>query len=235
MMKNNSRLLTLLKDKKITQDEYQKLSNALEKTPASNTIFGLLINPYQRIAGLWALILGFGIIAIISYLATIAQTYFPGIVSVLNAMAVQNAEVGTDFQLLLYQNIVGWGVLSVLFILTAIICQQKRIRWIDFMGTVALARFPYILLLAFIATIRVMYPSFLAIKDGAIFTQELSMGTFLFGAVVTTCIIWQIVTYFFALKESSGLQGKKLWGGFIACIVIGELIAGYLTMMPVLS
>jgi hypothetical protein len=55
----------------------------------------------------------------------------------------------------------------------------------------------------------------------------------IFSFVVITCATWHIVTYLYALKESSGLSGKKLWISFIACILIGEIITNFITMMPV--
>ena len=45
--------------------------------------------------------------------------------------------------------------------------------------------------------------------------------------------IWQIITYFYALKESSGLSGKKLSISFIAAILLGEMITSTLTMLIV--
>jgi len=63
-------------------------------------------------------------------------------------------------------------------------------------------------------------------KEGQ-FQPSISMSTFLL--VLLVCAIWQVVTYFYALSESSGLIGKKLWIAFIGSLVVGEVVSSILT------
>lgn len=233
MTSEQDRLLTLLKDNKITQDEYKLLSKALINKTAPRFVFSLLINPYQKIAGMWALILGIGIILSISYLGSIAKIYFPGLLGILNASMIKNPNIETAFLFLLYQNAVIWLVLTLLFIVSAKICQQKSVRIIDFMGTVAFSRFPYLLLTAFLAIMRVMNPKFMDVRMENGLQLKPSLLAITFSSVVIICAVWHIVTYLNALKESSGLSGKKLWISFIACILMGEIITNFITMTPV--
>jgi hypothetical protein len=233
MTSENDRLVSLLKDKKITQDEFKLLSKALVQNTGARLFFSLLINPYQKIAGVAALILGVGIILIISYLGSIAKIYFPGLLGILNSSMMKNPSIGTNFLFLLYQNAVIWLVLTLLFIVAAKICQQKSIRIIDFMGTVALSRFPYLLLTGFLALMRVENPRFMDVGMENGLQLKPSLLAISFSSVVIICAVWHVVTYLYALKESSGLSGKKLWISFIACILIGEIITNFITMMPV--
>lgn len=233
MTSENERLLTLLKDKKITQDEYKLLSKALVPNTGVKLFFSLLINPYQKIAGISALGVGVGIILIISYFGAMAKIYFPGLLGILNSSMMKNPAIGTDFLFLLYQNAVIWLVLTLLFIIAAKICQQKSIRIIDFMGTVALSRFPYLLLTGFLAMMRVVDPRFMDVGMENGLQLKPSLLAITFSSVVIICAVWHIVTYFYALKESSGLSGKKLWLSFIACILVGEIVSNFITMLPV--
>jgi hypothetical protein len=74
-------------------------------------------------------------------------------------------------------------------------------------------------------------PSFMEVDIENGLNFDPSIMTSIFGFIVILCFIWEIATYFYALKESSGLIGKKLWGSFIASIIIGESIATPLTMI----
>ena len=235
MTKENERLDTLLRDKKITQDEYKLLSKALVKKTGLKLFFSLMINPYQKVAGSVALGLGAGVIVLISYLGSIAKIYFPGLLGILNSSIIKNPSIGTDFHFLLFQNGVIWLVLTILYIVVAKICQQKSVRIIDFMGTIALSRFPYLLLTGFLAIMRIVDPRFVDVGMENGLQLKLSLLALLFSSVVIVCAVWHIATYFFALKESSGLSGKKLWISFIACILIGEIVTNFITMMPVSS
>lgn len=234
MNPEKDRLLNMLRDKKISEDEYKILASAMDKKPSfMSTLFSLLLNPFQKIAGLSALSIGFGIILLISALGVIAKIYFIGVISSLNASVVLNPKYPLNFWILLYQNLICWVVLSLLFLMAAKLFQQKRIRIIDFFGTVALARFPYLIMVIILSLVRVFHPSFLDIDLSKGYQFEFSLALSLFGVVLIIGAIWQMITYFYALKESSGLSGKKLWVSFIAAIVLGEMITNVLTMLVV--
>ena len=56
-----------------------------------------------------------------------------------------------------------------------------------------------------------------------------SLAMSAFSIIVIGLFVWQIITYFYALKESSGLKGKKLMLSFIVALILGEVIASPLT------
>lgn len=230
MSKEQDRLLSMLNEKKITEEDYQLLSAALNKKNSS--IYKLLLiltNPFQKIAGFRALVAGLMVIFGMSYLGAIGKFYSVGIIGCLNASVITNSNIQPTFLLILYQNLVVWLVATFVFIIVAKIFQQKRLRLLDFFGTVAFARFPFLIMTGFLAIARALNLSFLNIDLSKGFKLHPSFSTSLFSAVIILCFIWEIATYFYALKESSGLTGKKLWLGFIGAIFAGEMIASPLT------
>lgn len=230
-MHERNRLLTMLSEHKINEHDFKILYEALNKK-ASRVygIFTFAMNPFQKIAGLPALGLGFIVILLLSFLGTIAKVYFPGIFSCLNAYVVKNASTPLSFQILLFQNLISWGILSALFIISSFAFKQKRLRIVDFLGTTALARFPFLFLTGYIAIIQKVDPNFMAIDLEKGLEFHFTLPMILFMIVVLLSFSWQAITYFFAFKESSGLISKKLWIGFIASVVLGELISNVATM-----
>lgn len=232
MKKDNEKLLNMLKEGKISENDFKVVSLALEKKKFSiPSLLLFAFNPFQKIAGWYALILGAITIIIMSYLGTIAKVYFPGIIDCLNSVVVKNPKTPLNFYLLLYQNIICWLVLSILFIGIAKYLPNKKIRMLDFFGTVALARFPYLLLTLLLSIIQIVNPSFMDIDLSKGVEIHLSMPMILFGLFAAGFGIWQITTYFYSFKVSSGLIGKKLWIGFILAMVLGEAISWQLTTL----
>jgi len=230
MVKEKEHLMSMLKENKISDKDYNLLMSALQKkTFFEKLSSSLLLNPFQKLAGFHALLAGIMILLCMSYLGTIAKVYFPGIFSVLNASVVANQQIENNVFLLAYQNLVACSVLAGSFLLAAIIFRQKGLRVIDFLGTVTLARFPLLLLTIVLAVIRVLDPGFLAIDISKGIPLHPSVTMSLFSAVVICLLIWQITTYFYALKESSGLRGKKLMISFIGSLILSEIIASPLT------
>ncbi len=230
--KEQERLLNMLKENKISADEHKLLLSVIHKKPSRlGQVCWFLINPFQKIAGIYALVIGLFVIFSTSYFEVIAKCYAIGIMGVLNASVFKAPKIQPNFFLLAYQNLVGWLILAVLFIICAKIFNQKRLRLLDFFGTVALARFPLLILAIFLSIVRVVNPSFMDVDIEKGLQFDLSMMKSIFGFIVALCVIWEIATYFHALKESSGLIGKKLWGSFIGAIILGETIAGPLTMI----
>lgn len=232
MRNEHKRLLDLFKNKKITEDEYKLLSKAISPSFSSKTVF-LLLNPFRKIAGFWALVLGLVIILTTSYLGTIAQVYFSSVLSVFNASVVKNAKIGTVFSFLLYQNVIILIVLSSILYISARLLKQKQVRLIDFIGTIALSRFPYLFFTFFLAITRVLNPQILNVNLEEGLQFNLSLPTILLSAIGIVCVVWQIITYFYAFKESSGLSGKKLWTSFVTCLLIAELFCSFILMLPV--
>lgn len=216
----------MLMENKITVDDYNLLLAALnKKSLVERFASSILINPFQKIAGFYALILGMCVLIIMSYVGVIAKVYFPGVLTLLNGSVVANQQLAINFFLLAYQNLVACLVLAGLFMSAAKIFQQKRVRMIDFFGTVALARFPLLILTLCMAIIRVVNPEFLALDLSKGIPLHPSLVMSVLSGITICLFIWQIAAYFYALKVSSGLIGKRLWFSFIVSLILGECIA----------
>lgn len=229
MSKEKERLINMLQTHKITDDEYQLLSAALDKKSSRlHSLFLFLINPFQKISGVYALITGFFLIICMSYFGVIGKVYFPGILDFIDPIGSSQTaiQINFNFFILLYENMISWVVLACLFMLVAKIFKQKRTRVVDFFGMLALSRLPYAIFAAFFAITRTINPGFMLVN-----TFRPSLLVSLFFIVVMLCVVWQITLYFYALKESSGLSGKKLWISYIVIIIFGEIISNSLTTL----
>jgi len=233
MNTEQARLERMLKENKISQQDYNTLLVALEKKSFfSRMESSLLLNPFQKIAGGKALVIGMMILVAMSYIGVIAKVYFIGPLTAVNYTILTKQTMDIGFLLLAYQNIICWLVLSALFVIAAKILQKKKLRIIDFLGTVSLARFPLLLLTIIMSIIRQVSPAMLDIDmTKGIPLHYASSGEYVLNAIVAILLVWQIITYFYAMKESSGLVGKKLWLGFIVPVIAGELIALPLTSL----
>lgn len=230
MTEEKNRLRNMLKENKITKEEYTLLSASLDKKSSfAASLFWFLVNPFQKIAGFYALVTGLIIFICMCYFGVLANVYFPGILQVLNGVVVKNPKTPLSFQLLLYQIFVSWLVLVALFYIAAKIFQQKKLRLLDFFGTVALSRFPYLVMTIFTLIMRILEPTFMNLD----ITKGVQMHPSILASFVSIfiyfCVLWQIATYYYALKISSGLAGKKLWISFIVAILLGEAITQPLT------
>ncbi len=233
MPNDQERLTAMFKANKISEDDYKILSAALtKKTMPINRVFSILVNPFQKIAGFSALALGLVVIVAMSYLGTTAGLHFPGAIDLSSIALATKAGIKFSFLLLVYQNLVSWLIVALIYLAIAIVLRQKRIRIVDFFGTVALSRFPFLLLVGLISIMRLIHPSSGAVIDTYNAALHPSIAAMIIFFSVNLCSVWQVITYFYALKESSGLTGKKLWIGFAVAIILAEFIASSVAMLP---
>lgn len=226
MSKEKERLISMLKEKKVSEADYKLLSAALDKKSIFlNMESSMLINPFQKIAGLKALLIGLVIMIMVSILGVIAKVYFDGILGYVLSLNIK-APLKPGFYLLLYQSVVSWLVLTLLFLVCALIFRKKRIRIIDFFGTVALARYPYLISVGYIAALQLFYPSIFNMNaNTTTYEMHLTIAGTISNLVWNICYFWQLTTYFFALKEASGLEGKRLWSSYLVAILLGDIIS----------
>lgn len=233
MSQEKEKLIAMLKRKKISENEFHLLTAALsKKSICENVEETLWINPFKKIAGLKALLLGLLIMAGMSIFGTYANLYFDSPFSAMFALGIKTT-VKPSFLLLMYQTIASCLVLGSLYYIAALIFGRKRLRLIDFFGTVALSRYPYLVLSAFAALIYFLYPAVFQIDVSKGYDLHPSIADTMLDLVWMACYVWQILTYMFAFKESSGLEGKKFWISFmVVTFVVGDLLAMLVARMP---
>ena len=230
MNTEKARLDKMLQEKKISQEDYAILATALKRRTIFNKIHStFILNPFQKIAGTKALFLGLITLILTSFLGVKAQLYYLSPMSTINALVLAKQTITNPFIFLLGQNIVCWLVLAIFLLITAKIIQKNSIRIIDFFGTVALARFPTLLVTIYTMMIRIMNPSLLDIDMSKGFPIHFTLAQYIWSIPIAILAIWQAVMYFYAYKESSGLTGKKLILSFLTIIVLAEFTTAPLT------
>ncbi len=220
MDSEQERLLNLLHSNKISSDEYKLLSNALNKKSRISTIYNHIINPFRTIAGVRALIWGIVVILIMSYLAVRIPIHFPGLLNY--AINPNINKIKINFCIIFGQNIVSCLILSMVFFISAKIIRQKNLRIIDFLGMVLLSRYAYLTItIIFFITNKINNNIFIAKQAPFVYSMFIML-------VVFTGVIWQMVLFFSAFKESSGITGTKLWISFIISMIISTALSNYL-------
>lgn len=228
-MKNEQQRLKEMKlNNKISETDYQMLMRALaKKSIFENIEDSVLLNPFKKLAGLKALFLGILLIIILSVFGSYLKVYFDGALGFIAPVGLK-VPVKPNFLLLLYQNVIACLSVSLVFLAAALLFKQKNIRVIDFFGTVALARFPLLISLFAVYLEMFLDPEFSDTTNQGI-QLHFRLDGILFNFIIFACLAWQILTYFFAYQESSGLTGKKLLISFIILLMISDSIAMPLT------
>jgi hypothetical protein len=227
-MNEKQRLLNLLNEKKISSSDFKVLSDALDKKPSRlmTTLF-FLVNPFQKVAGVRALLIGLVILLLTSLFGYYAKIYFIDLWNTSHVIENHLPKAPYTFWLVLYQNVICCLCLSLSYLLFAMIFQRKRLRVIDFFGTVAMSRFPFLVNAIIVFFVQWLAPDFMSRHVTEISSSWLET-IFSFQNIVLG--FWQIIIYFYALKESSGLTGNKLWISIIASFILANFVAGQLTM-----
>ena len=114
-----------------------------------------LYNPFLKIAGgkslFWGVIILFGT----SLLGFINNVHYDGIIDVHSGMPA-------PFYIFIGETALSWIIFSLLLFVTATIFSTSKVRIIDFFGTQAFAKYPYLLisLLSFIPFFKYEYKGF---------------------------------------------------------------------------
>ena len=159
--KEQERLLNMLNNQKITKEDYVVLLDAIDKKQSlTDKVFQFMINPFKKLAGMQALLIGMVIIFSTAFLALIAKVYIISPLGILFANGLKT-KMPLTFGLLLYQSIVCWFGFALILYLTSLLFKQRGIRLIDFLGTVAIARFPYLIIMLLSIADRILNPAYL--------------------------------------------------------------------------
>ena len=184
----------------------------------------VLLNPFERIAGLKAL--AFGIVGMIvsTFLSYYSGWHYHGLLHF-------GPAPNPAWWCFAVEHVVVWLVPAILFYLGGLLLSRSRIRPVDVLGTVAFAQIPLIIMTLFeflppmqnMAKIDVntMSPVEMMNQPGFIFAMWLSLVAMIF-------LIWALVWMFQALKVSCNLKGYRL--GILYCVGVfgGDVLCRYL-------
>lgn len=186
-------------------------------------VLSLLINPFVRIAGGKALLIGIVVFVVSILLAYCGNMVFDGVV---DAHFKENVNLG---RALLVPSI-ALVIFIVTLYLTGRLLSKSSIRFIDVAGTVTLARTPFILI-----SLAVLIPG--VYDYNVIITQNLLAQSyseitvmqwvvfFSFLAVSMIAAIWFVILAYKAFSVSCNISGAKGIMGFVAALLFSEIVA----------
>jgi len=179
----------------------------------NKSLFGLLINPFTRIAGWQAFGLGLVFISLMGFLGASTGIAFDGVFD----MHMFENTVQQSFMFL------AIDMVSLVLVMWAVgLVLSNNFRFIDILGTMTLAKAPFVLLAIFgyFTTAPNMNE---IMKDPYVILQN---TTFMIMMVLSLPVmIWSIALMFNALKISCDLKGSTLTIAFIVGIFVSEIIA----------
>ncbi len=188
-----------------------------------NNLSQWIINPFNKIAGLKAFVTGLLIFVATIVIAQLQHIVFIGVISVkLMNVSLLNA--------LLFA-LIGLFVFSALLYIVGRLISKSSIRIIDVIGTLSLAKTP-LLFIALICSIPVVMSGTIEITSSLLpsanivvpYTQNyIYFGIFII--VTLLCIIWMLILSYNAFSISCNVKGSKAISGFIAVIILTEIIS----------
>jgi hypothetical protein len=175
-----------------------------------------LFNPFIRIAGTRALIMGLLMMAITAVVCYYSTTHFDGVI---------DAHTGRATRMYVYfiEPLVDWGLVTLLFYIAGKIFSRSSIRFIDVAGTQALAR--WVMLFTAAIGFFVVAPDTAHGVDELVKSIQPSM--IIIGLVEMVFAIWMIALMYNAFTISCNLKGGKAIGIFIVTLLAAEILSSF--------
>jgi hypothetical protein len=183
-----------------------------------------LFNPFRFIAGFRALLLGLIIIALTSLLGSLSNTHFDGTLDV-------HTGAPAPLWLFIAEGLINWLSLALPLCFFGLILSRSSVRFIDVLGTQALARWPYLL------TALVMMPPsnkriiryFMSLAMQGPVTEQLNyldMTVFVFAMLVTILmVVWMVALMYRAYSLCCNITGTKVVITFIISLIGAEALS----------
>lgn len=171
-------------------------------------ISSILFNPFKKLAGFKALLLGIAIMLITSGIAYFSYCHFDG------ALDAHIGESGA-FRVYVLEFVIDWLSIAIIFYLTGILFSKSRIRWFDVAGTTALARYPYL----FLALLAFALP---ITKEGF---PIINIRFIVVTILILLVTIWYIALLYNAFRVSCNLKKEKAIPAFIVALIIAEILS----------
>lgn len=176
--------------------------------------WNLLFNPFTRIAGWQAFVLGLLFVLLTGIIGSYAGVAFDGVIDV---HFIENLSMKDSFVLLAIDIV---SIAVILFITGLII--SKRVRFVDILGTMVLARTPLILLAIFGLFVTPVSAEEIVNNPMVILHNP---GLILFSVISIPVVIWFIALMYNGFKVSTGAKGTKLIVGFIIGLIVAEIVS----------
>ena len=183
-----------------------------------------LFNPFVRISGEQALLIGTAVIVVTGLVAAAGETHFGGLLRL---------SIGSSVPLWVpvVEGLVIWAVMSVLFVLVSLLVAPRSVRLVDIAGTQALARAPLVLLaLANLpAPVRdANRETAAAIVEGRLPPQM--AASLIAGVLGGVCVVWMVQLMWKAFSVSCDQRGGRAVLIFVAVVITGHVATSFLLM-----
>lgn len=174
-----------------------------------------LFNPFLFLGGEKLLMAGIAVMALHIPMAKIFNIRFGG------ALDMHVGHVSPALIVIITDILIAWLIMS-LILYAAALCFKARIRLIDIVGAVAIARLPLLL-----SSIPVYFTApDIEAPEEVLALQGSELGWLVTGIVLTLpLIVWFFFLLFNAFKVNSYLKGWKLGVGFTAGVIVAEIIS----------
>ena len=187
----------------------------------NNGVLSMLLNPFTRIAGWQAFGLGMIGIILMGIMGSLNGTAFDGVLD----MHMKKITLLQSFEYLL---ISLTCLVFVMWISGLVI--SKSFRFIDILGTMTLAKFPYIILA--IAGFFVEIPDMSNIMNDP-YSVFQNIPFIILLALSLPVTIWNIALIYNAFKVSCDISGPKLTVTLIIGLLVAEILSKVLTYLLV--
>jgi hypothetical protein len=176
-----------------------------------------IFNPFEKIAGEKALLIGTVFMITGSILAGLTNARFDGVLD------LHFAEE-SDFTTALIDQLINIACLGLIFYITARISGARHTRPVDIAGTFLLAKAPYTIL-----PLLNLAGNMNEIGEEIIAGDNISTyqwGVFiLLILILILFVIWSIALMVNAYRVSTNLRGNKMIIGFIIALIVAEIIS----------
>ena len=181
-----------------------------------------LFNPFVRIGGEQALVIGLSGIVVAGLVAAAGGVHFDGLLDF-------HPGYNVSFWVPVVEGLVNWSVISVLLALVSILVAPRTVRLVDIAGTQALARVP--LLLAALACVPGPVRNGTAELVAAVAAGRMvtpTAATNVAGLLASACGIWMVWLMWKAFAVSCNQRGIRAVAIFVAAVIVGEVVTKFL-------
>jgi hypothetical protein len=183
----------------------------------------LLLNPFEKIAGWKSFLIGFAIMLASGIIAFFSRTHYDGLLNL-------HTGASSPVYIHLLEPVISISVVSVWFIIFALIWGKSNIRMIDIIGTQFFAFIP-MFPLSFIGFLKIMDQVNSQIQNivahpGQPFDLNLTAFAFFILIMLLTLAltVWSAIWIFNGYKTASNLPGKILIPVYISGLLIGMFL-----------
>ncbi len=187
----------------------------------------LLVNPFTYVAGWQALGWGLLVLAATIAVAVTGRVHYDGVAD------MHISPVAAPGWFYAFEPVADWLIVALVFWFAGRIFSRSKQRGVDYFGTTALARLPYLIAgILWMPSLLGRFAEPLSRMAGAgeqmseQFMSLPGLPWFIVGIMVTLVLVaWLAVVNYFALKESSGMSHSRAVGVFIGAAIVAEIVS----------